>query len=163
MASSSLTNITHVKTTNIKRLQKFVKDLDTEKSEYYDAKPDENDITIWYVRIYNLSDEYVGGEYYMKILFTEEYPYKPPSYMMLTPSGRFEINKLICMSNTGFHSDQWSPLWSLSAIINAMISFFYERKSVGIAHISTSTEEQRRKFAQESKDYNQKNLKKILF
>ena len=163
MASSLTNNNTHVKTTNIKRLQKFIKELETDKSDYFDAKPSNDDITVWYVRIYNLADEYTDGEYYMKIVFTNEYPFKPPSYMMLTPSGRFEINKYICMSNTGYHADQWSPLWSLSAIINAMISFFYERQSVGISHINNSTEEVRKNFAQQSKEFNQKNLKKIIF
>lgn len=32
-----------------------------------------------------------------------EYPFKPPEVYMLTPSGRFEINKKICLSISSFH------------------------------------------------------------
>lgn len=36
---------------------------------------------------------YEGGIYHGKIVFPTEYPMKPPSIYMITPSGRFETNK----------------------------------------------------------------------
>ena len=35
---------------------------------------------------------YAGGESHGRLLFPPEYPMKPPSVFMLTPSGRFEVN-----------------------------------------------------------------------
>lgn len=32
-----------------------------------------------------------------------DYPFKPPEVYMLTPSGRFEVNKKICLSISSFH------------------------------------------------------------
>jgi len=151
----------HVKATHTKKLLSFVKYVKDNPYEYYDAVPSTDDITIWYIKIKNLSDEYVGGEYYMKVHFTEEYPFKPPDYYMLTPSGRFEINKKICLSNSGFHNDMWSPLWGIHQIIMGMISFFYERNSHGISHIDYTTNEQRADFAKRSKEYNDSKLKNI--
>lgn len=31
-----------------------------------------------------------GGIYHGRILLPSEYPFKPPSFLMLTPNGRFE-------------------------------------------------------------------------
>jgi len=151
----------HIKTTNIKRLMSFVNEVDKNPSEYYEAKTSQDDITIWFIKIKNLSDEYSGGVYYMKIHFTEEYPFKAPDYYMLTPSGRFEINRKICFSNSGFHSESWSPLWGIHQIIMGMISFFYERDSYGIGHISNGSKKERSLFALESINYNKKNLANI--
>ena len=36
--------------------------------------------------------EFEGGLYHFRILLPSEYPFRPPSIMMLTPSGRFELN-----------------------------------------------------------------------
>jgi ubiquitin-protein ligase len=148
---------THVNTTNTKRLMNFIKEIQKNPSEYYEAIPS-NEITIWYIKIKNLSEEYTDGVYYMKIHFTNEYPFKAPDYYMLTPSGRFDINKKICFSNSGYHSESWSPLWGINQIIMGTISFFYERNSIGIGHITFTTEAQRIEFANNSKAYNNKYL-----
>lgn len=152
---------THIRATNAKRLMSFIKDIEKNQSEYYEAKPSESDINIWYVKIKNLADEYVGGVYYMKIHFTDQYPFKPPDYYMLTPSGRFEINRAICLSNSGFHSESWSPLWGINQLIMGIISFFYERDSQGIAHISNSSNEDRARYAKQSIEYNRQYLPDI--
>jgi ubiquitin-protein ligase len=151
----------HVKNTNIKRLTNFIKELEKNPSEYYEATHSKEDITIWYVKIKNLSEEYTDGVYYMKIHFTEKYPFNPPDYYMLTLSGRFEINKKICFSNSGYHSDSWSPLWGINQIIMGIISFFYERNSSGISHINNTTSEQRQYLAKSSIKYNNNNLSHI--
>jgi ubiquitin-protein ligase len=162
MLSGAISKSDHVKNTNAKRLMSFVAYCEKNPSEYYDARPEPNNINIWFVKIKNLSDEYATGEYIMKIHFTEEYPFKPPDYFMLTPSGRFEINKKICFSNSGYHSESWSPLWGIHQIIMGMISFFYERTSAGISHISSTTPEQRANYALDSVEYNNKHLKSTL-
>lgn len=36
--------------------------------------------------------EYEGGLYHFRIQLPSEYPFRPPSIMMLTPNGRFELN-----------------------------------------------------------------------
>ena len=162
MSSQAISKSDHVKNTNAKRLMSFIAYCEKNPSEYYDARPDPSNINIWFVKIKNLSDEYATGEYIMKIHFTEEYPFKPPDYYMMTPSGRFEINRKICFSNSGYHSESWSPLWGIHQIIMGMISFFYERTSNGISHISSSSSETRANFALDSVEYNNKNLKSTL-
>lgn len=41
--------------------------------------------------------EFEGGIYHFRILLPAEYPFRPPSVMMLTPSGRFELNTKVSM------------------------------------------------------------------
>ena len=41
---------------------------------------------------------YEGGVYHGKLIFPKEYPLKPPSVIMLTPSGRFQPNRRLCLS-----------------------------------------------------------------
>lgn len=162
MSSQAISKSDHVKNTNAKRLMSFIAFCEKNPSDYYEARPDPSNINIWFVKIKNLSDEYATGEYFMKIHFTEEYPFKPPDYYMMTPSGRFEINRKICFSNSGYHSESWSPLWGIHQIIMGMISFFYERTSNGISHISSTTNEQRANFALDSVEYNNKHLKQTI-
>jgi ubiquitin-protein ligase len=43
--------------------------------------------------------EFEDGLYHFRILLPAEYPFRPPSLMMLTPNGRFELNtKASCVS-----------------------------------------------------------------
>jgi ubiquitin-conjugating enzyme E2 J1 len=37
-----------------------------------------------------------GGIYHGRILLPSEYPFKPPSFLMLTPNGRFETGVKVC-------------------------------------------------------------------
>ena len=41
---------------------------------------------------------YEGGVYHGVLQFPKEYPFKPPSIIMRTPSGRFNPNNKICFS-----------------------------------------------------------------
>jgi ubiquitin-conjugating enzyme E2 J1 len=41
--------------------------------------------------------EFEGGLYHFRILLPSEYPFRPPSIVMLTPSGRFELNTKVCI------------------------------------------------------------------
>ena len=146
----------HVKNANVKRITSFIKFINENPSPYYEAKPSDEDMFIWYIKVKGLSDEYSEGEYIMKIHFTDKYPFEAPDYYNLTPSGRFEVGKKICFSNSGYHADSWSPLWGIHQIIMGIISFYYERNSAGISHINNSSEEQRKVYAIASKDYNKK-------
>ena len=97
------------------RLQKEfmqVAKRDPTKLDNFLACPDPNNIFIWYYVIFGLTDcPYQGGFYVGKIIFPKEYPLKPPGIEMLTPSGRFEVSKRICMSMSDYHPESWNPCW----------------------------------------------------
>ena len=51
------------------------------------------------------------------------YPLRPPSFRFLTPSGRFEPNREICLSISGHHEETWQPAWGLRTALTAIRSF----------------------------------------
>lgn len=145
-----------------RRLRNELKDLKKNKLDYAQAIQDENDKFIFYFLIIGDKEDpknklstghYEGGYYIGKILLPKEYPLKPGDFMMLTPNGRFEINKKICLTNSGYHSESWSPIWSIRNIMIGFISIFYVDLDSGISHIKMS-KEKRQTMAIDSVNYN---------
>jgi ubiquitin-protein ligase len=62
-----------------------------------------------------------GGIYHGKIILPKNFPFSAPSIQLLSNSGRFELNKDICINGyTAWHSDTWSPAINVSAIVRAV-------------------------------------------
>lgn len=125
------------------------------------AEPNESDILVWHYAIRGPVDTpYQGGMYIGKIKFHPDYPLKAPSIYMLTPSGRFECNKKICMSMSDFHPESWNPLWSVATIIQGIQSFMAsdELTTGGMR----ASDMDRKKFAAISIPYNQKTFPRLF-
>ena len=65
-----------------------------------------------------------GGIYHGRILLPPEYPFKPPSFLLLSPNGRFETSTKICLSISSHHPEHWQPSWSVRTALTALIAFF---------------------------------------
>lgn len=117
------------------------------------ATPHESNILEWhYVIEGSKGTPYDGGHYHGKLIFPKEYPLKPPSVIMLTPSGRFKPNRRLCLSMSDFHPESWNPMWSVSTILTGLYSFMVETAPT-LGSIDTS-EAQKRKLARQSLDFN---------
>lgn len=95
---------------------------------------------------------YEHGWYHGLLRFPKSYPNKPPSVLMLTPSGRFEVNQRLCLSISDFHPESWSPVWSADSIIRGLISFMVSEEVT--AGSVTATEGHRRQLARVSMSVN---------
>jgi ubiquitin-protein ligase len=130
------------------------------------AYPFDDGMDIWYALFVGPHDSvYKGGHYICKILLSAKYPLTPPDFIFLTPNGRFEINKKICLTITGFHSDMWQSTITIKTMLIQIFSVFYQDVDSGIAHLippalGTSPTE-RKKFAINSISYNNTNYKEI--
>jgi ubiquitin-conjugating enzyme E2 J2 len=89
----------------VKRLQKEFREVEKNPVSFLKARPRENNILEWHFVVHGLDGDYTNGIYHGILTFPEEYPYKPPSMTMLTPSGRFHTNKKLCLSFTDFHPE----------------------------------------------------------
>ena len=139
-----------------KRLMNEIKQLSKDKLDFAQAIHDENDNFIFYFLLVGQSDsEYAGGYYIGKILLPKNYPESPGDFMMLTPNGRFTPNQKICLSNTGYHSNEWTPTWTIINNVKGIYSIFIEDKDTGISHIKMNPII-RKKFADESIQFNNK-------
>jgi len=137
----------------VKRIMREMKEMEKEKSPFYYARPLDEDIFEWHFTIRGPKDTpYEGGIYHGRVLLPADYPFKPPNIVLLTPSGRFETNKKICLSISAHHPEYWQPGWSMRTVLVALIGFMPTKGEGAIGAIEFSTED-RQKFAKESVDW----------
>lgn len=107
----------------VKRLMKEAAEL-REPTFMYFAQPLEENLFHWHFTIRGPPDTpFAKGIYHGRITLPPEYPMKPPNITFLTPNGRFETNKKICLSISGYHPETWRPSWSIRTALLAMIGF----------------------------------------
>ena len=136
------------------------KSKDGQIEDNFIAAPEENNIFVWHFVIFGLPDDpYKGGYYMGKLQFPQDYPWKPPSIMMTSETGRFRVNERICLSISDYHPESWNPVWPVRSIIIGLISFFVTDQST-VGSISTSFDE-RMRITKESKNKIIKNKKFI--
>lgn len=80
---------------------------------------------------------------------------RPPAIKVLTPSGRFEVNKRLCLSMSDYHPESWNPSWSVETVLLGLQSFMYEDNNVSIGSILLPVAE-RKALAQRSERYFEK-------
>lgn len=109
------------------RLQQDYINLKKDPVPYIHAEPLPSNILEWhYVITGPQNTPYLDGYYHGTLVFTQQYPFKPPSIYMLTPSGRFQTNRRLCLSISDYHPDEWNPAWSVSSILTGLLSFMLE-------------------------------------
>ncbi|XP_011879037.1 PREDICTED: ubiquitin-conjugating enzyme E2 J1-like [Vollenhovia emeryi] len=139
----------NAKSPAVKRLMREAQELHEATEEYY-ASPLEDNLFEWHFTVQGPpSTDFEGGVYHGRILLPPEYPMKPPNIILLTPNGRFEINKKICLSISGHHPETWQPSWSIRTALLALIAFMPTPGSGTIGALDYSTEE-RQKLAEKS-------------
>jgi len=124
--------------------------------EYIEAMPLDHNILEWHFVITGNQDPYTGGQYHGILEFPDDFPMKPPSIKVLTPSGRFEINKRICLSMSDFHKESWNPSWTVEKILIGLMSFMYEETSAAIGSL-LEPKADRRRYAAASSFFNAQN------
>lgn len=144
-----------------KRLNGELKNLEKNREEYYQVIQDTNDKLRFYFWLRgDVNSSYKGGNYIGKIELPEDYPVNPGNFYMLTPSGRFNINSKICLTNSGYHKESWSPTWNIKNMVIGFVSVFLDDGTNGISHIKES-HQQRVQKAKDSFEYNITNHKNI--
>lgn len=98
---------------------------------------------------------FYGGYYHGSLIFSKEYPFKPPSIYIFTPNGRFKPNKRLCLSISDYHPDQWNPAWSVSTILTGLLSIMLE--NTPLLGSCESTTYEKKKLAINSLEFNLKN------
>ena len=63
---------------------------------YVAAAPLPSNILEWHYVVTGPEETpYEGGLYHGKLVFPREFPFKPPSIYMITPSGRFKVHTIL--------------------------------------------------------------------
>jgi len=142
---------------SVKRLMKEAKQMSSQYDPDGDiqAAPlgDGDNLFDWHFTIRGPSDSaFEEGIYHGRLLFPPQYPMKPPEIFLLTPNGRFETNKKICLSISGYHPETWLPSWSISTALRALQAFFTTPAKGAIGGLEWP-EAERRRIAKKSPEW----------
>lgn len=106
----------------LRRIQKELKDLQTDPPANCSAGPIGEDMFKWEGVIMGPSDSpYQGGVFKLEILFPVDYPFKPPKIQFTTKIYHPNINTagLICLD---ILKQQWSPALTISKVLLSITS-----------------------------------------
>ncbi|KAK4988766.1 hypothetical protein LTR50_003730 [Elasticomyces elasticus] len=134
-----------------KRILKEATELAANPSSDYHAAPLEADLFEWHFTLCGPPEPspFAGGIYHGRIILPPQYPLRPPSFRFSTPTGRFEVNREICLSISGHHEETWQPAWGIRTALVAIRSFMDTDAKGQLGGID-SNESVRRRLAAES-------------
>ena len=158
----------------VTRLKKDYQRLIKDPVPYATARPLNSNILEWHYVVQGAKDtpyegiyycilvkicnaHFSGGYYHGKLVFPADFPFRPPSIYMMTPSGRFQTDTRLCLSISDFHPDTWNPSWTVSTILMGLTSFMNENTPT-YGSIQTTVAE-KVAFARKSKRFNLKSPK----
>ncbi|KAJ5782525.1 hypothetical protein N7457_004299 [Penicillium paradoxum] len=132
-----------------RRLLKESSDLHKNPSPYFTAGPtSDSNLHDWHFTLAGPpSTPYAQGLYHGRITFPATYPLRPPSFRFLTPSGRFEVNREICLSISGHHEETWQPAWGVRTALLGIRSEIFGSESKGQVGGMEGSDEVRREYA----------------
>ncbi|XP_022741846.1 ubiquitin-conjugating enzyme E2 32-like [Durio zibethinus] len=134
----------NLKNPAVKRILQEVKEMQSNPSDDFMSLPLEENIFEWQFAIRGPGDsEFEGGIYHGRIQLPAEYPFKPPSFMLLTPNGRFETQTKICLSISNHHPEHWQPSWSVRTALVALIAFMPTSPNGALGSLDYKKEERR--------------------
>ncbi|CAI6100489.1 unnamed protein product [Clonostachys chloroleuca] len=138
------------KSPTIRRILREAAEISNSPSADYTAEPLESDLFEWHFTLRGVPNSpYSEGVYHGRIVLPPTYPLRPPSFRFMTPNGRFEANREICLSISGHHEETWQPAWGIRTAIVALRSFMITDAKGQLGGYDT-TEAVRRRLAGES-------------
>lgn len=150
-ASSSSEQVASV--TTIRRISRELAEIQARPSSHWKIQVIGDNILEYHFTIRGPpSSDFESGLYHGRLLLPINYPFAPPSIMLLNPSGRFEIGKKICLSMSNYHPELWQPAWGIRTIMEALRSFFPTPGDGAIGALDWPTDV-RKKFAIESQEW----------
>ena len=110
----------------LRRIYIEIAEMKKTPSPFWSAAPlDEEEPYEWHFTLRGPSGtDFSGGIYHGKLTLPMNYPFAPPSISLMTPNGRFEEGKKICLSISNFHPELWQPAWGIRTMMEALRSFF---------------------------------------
>ena len=119
----------------LKRIQKDISDIVNNPPQGIFALPDEDNVRLMTVLIAGPKDTpYQGGMFTVNVVFTDDYPIKPPKVRFMTTDEdtvRFNpniyANGKVCLSILGtFRGPSWAPAMNLSSVVVSIQSLLNE-------------------------------------
>ena len=106
----------------LRRINKELKDLQTDPPSNCSAGPQGDDLFKWSAAIMGPDDSpYANGMFNLEIVFPQDYPFKPPKIKFLTKIYHCNVNDKggICLD---ILKDNWSPALTISKVLLSICS-----------------------------------------
>jgi ubiquitin-protein ligase len=127
---------------------------------------DPNNATVCYVLIHHVGgneDEYMGGEYIVRMQFPANYPFEPPQFYFMTPNGLYGVETKVCISIGEFHKDEYRATLGLIGFAKQLISGMIGWREMGSGiSLMKPTNASLIKAAGESQGYNAEKHTELL-
>ncbi|KAJ6784196.1 hypothetical protein PWT90_09210 [Aphanocladium album] len=134
----------------IKRILREAAEISNSPSRDYSAHPLETDLFEWHFTLRGPPNSvYSDGIYHGRIALPPTYPLRPPMFRFMTPNGRFEANREICLSISGHHEETWQPAWGVRTALVALRSFMETEARGQLGGLET-TDDVRQRLAKDS-------------
>jgi ubiquitin-conjugating enzyme E2 J1 len=125
----------------LRRLMRELQDMNRKPIREFRAAPLEDNLFEWHFTMEGPPDSpYAGGIYHGRVLIPTNYPFAPPDVVLLTPNGRFELDKRICLSISSYHPENWRSSWGVSTVLHALRQFMLTPGNNGIGAIEYPAE-----------------------
>ncbi|KAI0024551.1 ubiquitin-conjugating enzyme/RWD-like protein [Xylariomycetidae sp. FL0641] len=139
----------NTKSPTIKRILREAAELSNSPSPEYTAAPLESDLFEWHFTLRGPpASPFADGLYHGRIVLPPTYPLRPPMFRFVTPSGRFEPNREICLSISGHHEETWQPAWGVRTALVALRAFMETGSAGQIGGVDAPDDVRRRLAAQ---------------
>ncbi|MCJ1232648.1 hypothetical protein MMC14_000601 [Varicellaria rhodocarpa] len=143
----------NTKSPTIKRILQESRELSLSPDPTLAAAPLDTNLFEWHFTLQGPpSTPYANGIYHGRIILPPTYPLCPPNFRFLTPSGRFEVNREICLSISGHHEETWQPAWGIRTALCAIRAFMSGEAKGQVGGLEM-TEEGRKRLATESRTW----------
>jgi ubiquitin-conjugating enzyme E2 G1 len=134
----------------LKRLQMELTEHYRDPNYYYSIEPDYNNFLKWNILLLGPTDTiFEGGIFKCELVFSKEYPNKPPAFKFITniPHPNIYPDGKICISilhqgidQYGYEdiSERWSPSQSVNSIILSVLSLLSSPNFESPANVDAS-------------------------
>ncbi|KAJ8097364.1 ubiquitin-conjugating enzyme/RWD-like protein [Lipomyces tetrasporus] len=140
-------------TPTVRRILKEAKEMSQPDKDIFAAPIDDN-LFEWHFIIRGPpSSAYEEGYYHGRINLPSNYPLAPPSFRFLQDSGRFDVNREICLSISNFHAEEWLPAWGIRTALVALRSFMATDANGAVGSIDGVPDETKREIARKSREF----------
>jgi ubiquitin-protein ligase len=129
---------------NVKRILQEVRDMEGDPDASVVAAPLDDDLFEWHFTVRGpAGTPYEGGLYHGRLVLPTEYPLRPPTVMLLTANGRFEVGVKICLNASSYHPEEWKPSWSIKTLLVAIVAFMPTKGEGALGSIEMSAEQRK--------------------
>lgn len=136
-----------------------------EPNEFIRFVMSEDNACVWYIKfrhIFGFENEFEGGEYIIKMIAPENFPYAPPRFYFLTENGIYQVGVKVCVAIGEYHKEDYPAALGMAGFAGRLLGGMTGWKDLGagINIIKTSVAEKQR-LAKASVAANEKNYADI--